>query len=281
MAYVDRIRACTRHDLAHFLPLVVATERVGWVRRDRVAHLARHPDVFAVGADGVTLAPDLATPEARSAAVARVVDDLHAHALLPPRYDERFPVVRRLGESPRFVVERAAVTFLGVRAFGLHVNAFVEREDGLHVWVARRSDHVRVEPGKLDHLVAGGQPVGLGIEENLAKEAWEEAGIPVEDVRRAVPTGAVTYRLETADGLKDDVLFTFDLELPPAFVPSSQDGELDAFALWPVGELARVVRDTDRFKFNVGPVIIDFLVRRGLIRPQEPDYLEIVAGLHA
>jgi hypothetical protein len=39
------------------------------------------------------------------------------------------------------------------------------------------------------------------------------------------------------------------------------------------------VRDTDDFKFNVPLVILDFLVRHGWLRPEDPDYVEIVAGL--
>ena len=32
-------------------------------------------------------------------------------------------------------------------------------------------------PGQLDNLIAGGQPVGLTLEQNLIKEAYEEAGV--------------------------------------------------------------------------------------------------------
>ena len=37
--------------------------------------------------------------------------------------------------------------------------------------------------------------------------------------------------------------------------------------------------DTEDFKFNVSLVIIDFLIRHGLIDPEHPDYLELIAGL--
>ena len=41
------------------------------------------------------------------------------------------------------------------------------------------------------------------------------------------------------------------------------------------------MRDTDAFKLNCNLTIIDFLVRHGFITPEEPDYLEILAGLRA
>ena len=41
------------------------------------------------------------------------------------------------------------------------------------------------------------------------------------------------------------------------------------------------VRDTSEFKYNCNLVLIDFFVRHGLIEPDDPDYLAIVAGLRA
>ena len=40
------------------------------------------------------------------------------------------------------------------------------------------------------------------------------------------------------------------------------------------------VRDTDDFKFNCGVIIIDFLIRRGFIGPDDPDYVDILRGMH-
>ena len=49
--------------------------------------------------------------------------------------------------------------------------------------------------------------------------------------------------------------------------------------LWPMTKVAEIVSETREFKFNCNLVIIDFLVRHGLIAPDHPDYLDIVAGL--
>src|SRR3546814_18833319 len=97
---------------------------------------------------------------------------------------------------------------------------------------------------------------------------------------RAVPVGALTYAMEQETGLKPDTLFTYDLELDEDFRPRITDGEVAAFELWPVEEVARTMRATDDFKFNVNPVNIDFLPLHGLIPPERPDYLALVAGLH-
>ncbi len=281
MALLDRIRAITRHDPTRYRPFVVDDEPMGAVREDHLVHLARHPRVFTVGPRVVTLAGGHATPGERTAAVDTVVEDLHARRLIAPPYGEQFPVARSFGEKPRFLLDRSAVTFFGVRAWGVHLNGYVGEGDAMGIWVARRSSQVLVEPGKLDHLTAGGQPHGISLLENLRKEAEEEAGIPAEVVEHAIPTGVVTYRFDADDGLRDDVLFTFDLELPLDFRPKSHDQELEDFAIWPVDRVLAMVRDTRSFKFNVGPVVIDFLVRHGRIGPEEPDYEAIVRGLRS
>ena len=77
------------------------------------------------------------------------------------------------------VVERAAAALLGIKCYGVHMNGYVRGGDGQKsLWVARRSPSKATFPGMLDHLVAGGQPYGIGCADNLVKECWEEACIP-------------------------------------------------------------------------------------------------------
>ncbi|MBI4185353.1 MAG: DUF4743 domain-containing protein [Proteobacteria bacterium] len=281
MGFLDHIRACNNAgDLSRFLPLLVAGRRLGWVRPAFAEALAGHPEAFAVGREAVRLAARLGDPAARTEAVEAALRALAAAGTIPGWRDERYPVVARFGEAPAFAVERAAVPFLGVRAFGVHLNGFVRKADGLHLWVGRRGADRAVAPGKLDNLVAGGQPAGLGLAENLAKECAEEAGIEAALAARARPAGLVSYLMEVPAGLKPDLLFVYDLELPAGFAPRNVDGEIAGFELWPAAAVAERIRTGDDFKFNVNLVNIDFLVRHGVIEPErEPDYAAIVRGL--
>jgi hypothetical protein len=131
----------------------------------------------------------------------------------------------------------------------------------------------------LDNTVAGGQPIGLSLADNLVKECKEEANIPEALSRQAYAVGAITYTMEAPDGLKPDVQFCYDLELPEDFTPQNTDGEIEEFFLWPIEKVAETVRDTRDFKFNCNLVIIDFLMRRGVLPPDHPDYLAIAHGL--
>jgi hypothetical protein len=42
-----------------------------------------------------------------------------------------------------------------------------------------------------------------------------------------------------------------------------------------------LVRTSDAFKFNCSLVVIDFLIRNGLIGPEHPEYLDLAAGLRS
>ena len=128
-------------------------------------------------------------------------------------------------------------------------------------------------------MVAGGQPHGLGIQENLVKECAEEAGIPGKLAAKAVPVGAVTYRCAREEGLRDDLLFCFDLEMPTEFEPINRDGEVEEFFLWPMARVLETIAETEDFKFNVNLVILDLAVRRGLLSPERSDYQAIIEGL--
>lgn len=277
---LDRIRECNDWDPSRFRPFMVCDQAVGLVRDDVLADLGRHDGVLQVGEDVVRLDPALPDEDARTAALEPVVADLSARGRLLPLVSESYPVSSRYGDAPLLRLERAALPVFGVRAHGVHLNGWVRRDDGgVDMWVARRARDKPTYPGMLDNMVAGGQPHGLGVRENLAKECAEEAAIPAELAAEAVATGAVWYRHEHARGLKDDVLFLFELELPRDFEPRPVDGEVESFELWPLDEVLHTAATTHDFKFNCPLAIIDFALRRGHIGPEHPEFLELVAGL--
>ena len=280
MSFLDRIRDCNTYDLHGFRRFEVARQAVGWVRHAFADRLAAFPDVFVVADDHVTVADGLADPGARSAAVETVVQRFVADGTITGWREEKYPVSTGWGAMPLMQIERAAVPFFGVCAYGVHMNGFVRGPDGIEMWVARRSRGKHTYPGMLDNMVAGGQPVGIGVRDNLIKECAEEAAIPRELALRAVPAGAISYQHEAPEGMKPDIQFVYDLELPRDFEPRNTDGEVESFHLWPIERVAELVSETREFKFNCNLVVIDFLLRHGLLGPDTPDYVEIARGLH-
>ena len=281
MSLLDRIRVLTRWNPADYRPFFVEGRQVGWVTLALAERLGDFPDILLCGARGVTLDPRIAGFERRTAAMAFVVRSLVESGEVPRIRGETYPILRDWQETPLFALDRGAVPIFGVRSFGVHLNGYVRRDDGLHLWVGRRSFDKPTAPGKLDHLVAGGQPMGLTLRENLVKEAHEEAGMEPELAARARAVNVITYRCRFTDGQRDDVLYCYDLELPDDWRPRPLDDEVESFRLLPAAEVLRLLRETDDFKFNVAGVSIDFLIRHGLVGPEEPGFQEIVWTLHS
>jgi hypothetical protein len=279
MSFRHHIVSCNNYDPARVVPLFAGRDRVGLLRHDNAAALRRFPDVFAVADDRVNLVArgDVA---AVSRAVDAVVDALVAEKRVPKWRNETFDVAPRWGAPAVFRLDRGAVPFFGTRAYGVHLNGYLWESGSLHLWVGRRAPDKRVAPDKLDNIVAGGIGNGHGLQETLLKEGEEEASIPRNLTGDALPAGVVSYRMESELGVRDDVLFVFDLEMPADFVPKNQDGEIAHFELMPASAVLDRVRTSDDFKFNVNLVILDFALRHGILRPDDLEYLDVATGLH-
>jgi isopentenyldiphosphate isomerase len=280
MSFLDHIRHANNWDRADFRTFAVAGHIVGHIRLDRIERLRAFPDTFVVGPDHIALAPGLDDFASRSAAMEEALGVLRGEGEFPGWRGEYYPIMPEWGNEPLMQVERATCPWLGARSWGVHVNGFVRRQDGLHMWIARRARDKPSYPGMLDNMVAGGQPIGLGLMENIVKECAEEADIPQEIAERSRAVGTISYCHQFEDGVKPDQQFSYDLELPAEFTPRNTDGEVESFELWPIERVIETVRETFEFKFNCNLVIIDFLIRHGLIdADNEPDHMALSLGL--
>lgn len=285
MPYLRHIQTCNRHDPAAFRPFLVNDVPVGMILPALAGHVtAGHPDFRLLRDGGVNFVGG--TPVALTAAMDDALAALEAEGKVPRRRGELYPALTRWGADPLFLIDRAAAPLFGLPCFGVHLNGYVRRADGLHLWVGRRARDRGVAAGKLDNIVAGGQPAGLSLSANLAKEAYEEAGLSPAQVAPARQVGTLSYIMDTVKdgavvGVRRDTLFCYDLELPPDVVPHNTDGEVEGFELWPVARVADSVRQTDDWKFNVNLVVIDFLIRHGVIAADDREYPALSAALRA
>jgi len=281
MSLFDHILACNNADLSQFLPFLTGEQRIGWIHRSFAERLEVWPEVFDLAAERVSLAPRYNAFASRSAALDEVLRALAESGEVSGWRGEVYPVMVNWGDAPILQMERAACPRFGVRAWGVHMNGYVCRDGELFLWVAWRAKDKPTFPGMLDNMVAGGQPIGISPQDNMIKECAEEAGIPTDLAAGIRPVGALSYCHQAGDTVKPDQIFCYDLELPADFTPVNQDGEIDRFELWPIGDVVNRVRNSFDFKFTCTLVILDFLIRHGVLAPEnEPDYMAIAQGLH-
>lgn len=280
MRYLDHIRRCNHHDMADYVPWEIDGRRVGFLRPALAERMAAFTDVFAPTSSGIAVRPRLDTPAARTEAMAQVLATLHQDGLCGAPRNEPYAVVERVGGPHLMTIDRVAASVLGIISTGFHLNGTVASGSELAMWIARRSLTKITFPGQLDNIVAGGQPATITVAENVIKECQEEADIPEPLARQARPVGLISYTMAVEDGLRRHAMYVYDLDMPGDFTPEPFDGEVEEFRLLPIDEVAAIVRDSlDDFKFNCSLVVIDFLIRHGVITPDDPDYFELVTGL--
>ena len=101
---------------------------------------------------------------------------------------------------------------------------------------------------------------------------------------QARPKGGISYTVETPFGLSVGTTFVYDLKLSGDFTPRAHDGEVAEFLLLPaheVLEMAATTAEALHFKPNSALVIIDFLLRHGLLGNDSPGLAEVKTALHA
>lgn len=161
--------------------------------------------------------------------------------------------------TPFASLERAAFRTFGLCTSAVHLNGWVITADGVALWVAQRSPHKFVDPGKLDNLVGGGIAAGESIKVSLARESWEEAGLHF----RHVPSPSATLRIQRRipEGVQNELVAVHDVWLPAHFQASNQDGEVASARLLPLSEVISLLLD-GHFTWDSGLVIIDGLLRQ-------------------
>ncbi|ODM95963.1 Nudix hydrolase 24, chloroplastic [Orchesella cincta] len=271
-----------RHRLDSCKPLIIEDFQVGLITPEVMRQLQEFPDVFVCSEASVQLHPSLNDYKTRSTAVEQVLNQLRKNDVfitLRGWRDECYEVRADISEPSLMRMERAATCLFGIRQFGVDINGYVNHPElGLSLWMQRRSQSKPRWGGKLDNVVGGGLSVGFTVEETAHKEAMEEAGIPEYILKNLQPVGNVMIFFESERGLSPNTEFVYDLEFPVDFVPENQDGEVESFHLVPIKDVLPIVL-SDEFKTTSLPVVLDFLVRHGVIDTESDPELGLLSEL--
>jgi 8-oxo-dGTP pyrophosphatase MutT (NUDIX family) len=256
------ITAARNFDASAHLPFYIADERVGWIRRADALALKSWSDVFEITDAAIRLAAKFNTLESRSAALGAVIGMLAADGRIPGWRNETYAIRNAFNAEPLAFIERAASRFFGTMTYAVHLNGVVkEPGQAPSLWIARRSYTKATDPGMLDNVVAGGIGWGMGIEETLVKECWEEAGM-LRDLAVNATRGRVFYVLQSLpEGTQTEQIYVFDLALPMDFVPRNQDGEVGEHRLARIDEVARWIEEGS-MTVDASLATLDLLLRR-------------------
>ncbi len=236
-ALTQRLRRLVRGVPAGYTPLFAGGQGIGALPPVFARRVREAGSPFL--ADGDSLHLDPALPgEALEAAWMAQVESLRGEGWFRAWRNECYDV--RLGAADESAavlcrLERGAFRRFGLRSRAVHLNAVTP--DG-RMWIARRAAGKAIDPGLLDNLVGGGLASGETPRSALLRECGEEAGIAPVLASCARPVGTLHARREEDEGMHDEWLHVWQLELPADFAPHNTDGEVAGFMLLDRTELA-------------------------------------------
>ncbi|MEY3220663.1 MAG: hypothetical protein RIT27_2020 [Pseudomonadota bacterium] len=273
------VEICNDYQKEDFISFIVDNELLGAINKKYLNLFENEKQVFTFEKGILTLKPQ--TFEDRTFEIEKVMQKWFQMGIFKHWKNEPYRVSRDFNAEPKFLIERAAASLLGIQKYGVHLNGFVKDNNEIKMWIGRRSAMSGLFPNKLDQIVAGGLGAGFTPLETLIKECEEEANISKQLAQQAKPVGMITYCMTSPQGnLNRDALFIYDLELPLDFIPENTDGETQIFYLWDLEKVLELVENTDEFKLNCNLVIIDFLIRHGFLTPEKIPYDALIQGLH-
>lgn len=210
--------------------LLLDGRAIGWLDASRAALLQQLWP--ALRADGGALHWQSAgrSAEALSNEIGAIAEALRALGAISGWRNERYRCEADARSAARgralFRLERAAFRFFGLRSRAVHVNGWTLEG---RLLCGRRALSKATDPGALDNLAAGGLPADEAVLACARRELWEEAGLAGAQSRRLQWRGLIHARRWEAEGLHDELLHVYTLQLPAGFEPCNRDGEVSEF----------------------------------------------------
>ena len=173
-----------------------------------------------------------------TALMGRLADALRDAGRSGPWRNEQL-AVQAVDGSRIGTVERGAVRVLGIATLAVHLVGIAP--DG-RLWVQQRAANKANYPLHWDTLMGGMVSAQDSLEQALARETWEEAGLQIADLQGLRHGGVLRFRQPDSDGGGDLGYMYEDIHWyaatgPEGTEPRNQDGEVAQFALWQAGEV--------------------------------------------
>ncbi|HAU57466.1 MAG TPA: NUDIX hydrolase [Comamonadaceae bacterium] len=131
-------------------------------------------------------------------------------------------------------IERGLVRVLGIATQAVHL---VGLAPGGRMWVQQRAFDKPNNPGQWDTLMGGMVSAADTLDQALARETWEEAGLRMSALVDVVHGGQVDFERPSREGggtgYMRERIDWFSAVVPEGRVPRNQDGEVACFELLP------------------------------------------------
>jgi 8-oxo-dGTP pyrophosphatase MutT (NUDIX family) len=213
---------------SHATPLYFRQSRIGALA-PIVAKLAQTaPQVCRASPEGFHLFAT--TPREASERLNALLKTWHQAGVFSRWRGEQLDVLDPETFAPLFPLEREGRVLLGLMMTGAILNGVVFKSGAPHLWIAQRAANKSIAPLQWDCLANGAVGWGESPAVALAREAWEEAGVPPELAARAHPAAQFTIEHQEGEHVFYERAHCFDLVLPDTFSPTNNDGEVERFA---------------------------------------------------
>jgi len=153
------VKICNNYQQEDFIPFVVDNELLGAVPKNRLTLFEDEKHVFIFEKGILTLKPQ--TFEERTFEIEKVMQKWFQMGIFKYWKNEPYRVSHDFNAEPKFLIERAAASLLGVQKYGVHLNGFVREKNHIKMWIGRRSATSSLYPNQLDQIVAGGLGAGF------------------------------------------------------------------------------------------------------------------------
>lgn len=235
--WLQRLRATLGRPPARpRVPLCWGGEAIGSVEPQLVAQLhAERPDARALLVQDASSGSFEVRGDELTGSLGELAQMLHGLGLCHAWRDEQLPVTSQDGRELGSV-ERGVVRQLGVATLAVHLMGVTP--DGRH-WVQQRAFDKPNDPGLWDTLMGGLVPVGEGLQEALARETCEEAGLALEQLRVEYGGSLLSQgpAPDSPAGYVVERIHWYRCVVPEGVVPRNLDGEVERFEVLTSAEL--------------------------------------------
>ncbi|QRN41288.1 MAG: DUF4743 domain-containing protein [Neisseriaceae bacterium] len=156
--------------------------------------------------------------------------------------NELFDVRDEQDNNTLFLLERSAFRPLGLKSHAVHLNAwFIDDDDSIVHWIAKRSAHKAVSPNKLDNIACGGISAGESPYTSIVRESMEEAGIQANKLKYIFKSNSYFSFRKVHNGMHREYLHVYHLKTSKQLNPNNIDGEVSYFQKMTHSELINAI----------------------------------------